>query len=345
MYNYHKLKQLLLKNNFLFHKSQYLNCYEMMLLMREFEEKTNQLYYEQKIGGFCHLYTGQEACITGVITALNKFDKYITSYRDHVHPIALGTSPKYIMAELFAKNTGISKGKGGSMHIFNKSKNFFGGHAIVGSQIPIGVGISFAEKYKKTKNLCITFFGDGAVRQGSFHESFNLAMLYKLPIIFLIENNEYAMGTSVKMSSNVINLYKLGASYNMSSEVINGMSVEKVHNSVYNAAFKIKNNNCPHLIECKTYRYKGHSMSDSAKYRSKEELEKYKKIDPIEIIKNTILKNNFSTKKKLNLILIKIKKIIYESMKFAENSSFPSYKNIYNNIYNNSDNYYSFFNF
>ena len=304
-----------------------------MFLIRKFEEENIKLYKKEKIGGFCHLYIGQEACIVGAVSALSQFDKYITSYRDHAHPLGLGTPLKYIMSELFAKLVGLSKGKGGSMHIFDKNKNFFGGHGIVGSQIPIGTGIAFSEKYSKNKNLCIIFLGDGAVRQGAFHESFNLAMLYKLPIIFIIENNQYAMGTSLKMSSNVTDLYKLGLSYNMSSEVIDGMSVEKVYNSIYKAAYKIRNGNYPYLIECKTYRYKGHSMADFIKYRNKKEFIDYKKKDPIEQIKNTILKNNFFTKKKIDLISNKIEKEVFKSIKFSENSLFSSFKNIYNNVY------------
>ena len=332
----YKIKNIFLKNNLFLHKCQYLNWYEIMLLIREFEEKVGQLYAEQKIDGFCHLYTGQEACIVGAITALSRFDKYITSYRDHGHPIALGSSLKYIMAELFSKITGLSRGKGGSMHIFDRKRNFFGGHGIVGSQISIGTGIAFAEKYKKTKNLCITFLGDGATKQGSFHESFNLAMLYKLPVIFLIENNGYAMNTPVGMSSNVLDLYKLGSSYNMKSECVDGMSVEKVHNAIYNAAFNVRNNGSPYLIECKTYRYKGHSMFDSTK-NNKKELKKYKKIDPIEMIKKTIIKNNFSINKDLDLIMLKVKKIITDSVNFSEKSSFSNLKDIYNNIYCNNN--------
>src|SRR5210317_1569054 len=210
-----------------FSKKQYLEWFEQMLLMRRFEEKAGQLYGQQKIKGFCHLYIGQEACAAGSVSALRKGDKYITAYRDHAHPIALGSDPNKVMAELFAKETGISKGRGGSMHIFDKENGFFGGHGIVGGQIPLGAGIAFAEQYKKTDKLCITYMGDGAVRQGAFHEALNLAMHYKLPVIFAIENNGYAMGTSVQRTSNVTDLYTLGEAYDMPSKSVDAMNVEE----------------------------------------------------------------------------------------------------------------------
>ncbi|HMI64787.1 MAG TPA: pyruvate dehydrogenase (acetyl-transferring) E1 component subunit alpha, partial [Cyclobacteriaceae bacterium] len=268
-----------------FPKETYLFWYESMELMRKFEDKAGQLYGMQKIRGFCHLYIGQEACAAGAISALTKDDSYITAYRDHAVPLALGTDPKAVMAELFAKETGISKGKGGSMHIFDKAHHFFGGHGIVGGQIPLGAGIAFAEKYNKTKNLCMCYMGDGAVRQGAFHETLNLAMLWKLPVIFAIENNGYAMGTSVKRTSNVTELYTLGDAYDMPSEPVDAMSVEAVHLAVARAAERARSGEGPTLLEFRTYRYKGHSMSDPAKYRSKEEVEEYKMRDPIEVVK------------------------------------------------------------
>src|SRR3954466_8283211 len=213
-------------------KETYLFWYESMQLMRKFEERAGQLYGMQKIKGFCHLYIGQEACVAGAVSATTKDDKWITAYRDHAHPLALGTDPKAVMAELFAKETGISKGKGGSMHIFDKEHGFFGGHGIVGAQVPLGAGIGFAEKYNKTGNLCICYMGDGAVRQGAFHEALNLAMLWKIPVIFVIENNGYAMGTSVKRTSNVTELYTLADAYDMPSEPVDAMSVEAVHTAV-----------------------------------------------------------------------------------------------------------------
>ena len=314
-----------------------MHWYESMLLMRRFEEKAGQLYGQQKIKGFCHLYIGQEACVAGAVSALEKDDKYITAYRDHAHPIGLGTDPKYIMAELFAKATGISKGKGGSMHMFDREHNFFGGHGIVGGQIPLGIGIAFAEKYKKTKNLCVTYMGDGAVRQGAFHESLNLAMVYKLPVILVIENNGYAMGTSVERTSNVTELYTLGESYDIPSEPVDAMKVEDVHKAVAKAAERARSGGGATLLEFRTYRYKGHSMSDPAKYRTKEEVAEYKSQDPIEQVKKTILTKKMATEKQLSEIDQKIKQQVAESVEFAEQSPFPEPPEAFKDVYVQTD--------
>lgn len=320
-----------------FSKETYLFWYDNMQLMRKFEERAGQLYGMQKIKGFCHLYIGQEACVSGAVSALTKDDKWITAYRDHAHPLALGTDPKAVMAELFAKETGISKGKGGSMHIFDKEHGFFGGHGIVGAQIPLGAGIAFAEKYNKTKNLCMTYMGDGAVRQGAFHEALNLAMLWKLPVIFVIENNGYAMGTSVQRSSNVTELYKLGLAYDMPSEPVDAMSVEAVHIAVAKAASRARAGEGPTLLEFRTYRYKGHSMSDPAKYRSKEEVEEYKQRDPIEVVKKAILEKKFATEKELEAIDQRILQQVEEAVKFAEESKFPDASEALKDIYAQQD--------
>jgi pyruvate dehydrogenase E1 component alpha subunit len=320
-----------------FPKETYMFWYETMVLMRRFEEKAGQMYGQQKIRGFCHLYIGQEACAAGAASALVKGDKYITSYRDHAHPLCLGTEPKYIMAELFGKATGVSKGKGGSMHIFDKDRGFFGGHGIVGGQIPLGVGIAFAEKYNKTGKVCVTFMGDGAVRQGSFHESLNLAMTYKLPVIFAIENNGYAMGTSVARTSNVHDLYTLGKAYEMPSRSVDAMKVEEVHDAIAESAENARNGIGPTLLELRTYRYKGHSMSDPAKYRTKEELEAYKKRDPIEQVKDSILANGFATEKDLEAIEDQIKIKVEESVKFAEESPFPAEAESLHEVYEQKD--------
>lgn len=320
-----------------FPKEQYMFWYESMLLVRRFEEKCGQLYGQQKIKGFCHLYIGQEACAAGAASALEKGDKWITTYRDHGMPIILGTNPDNIMAELFAKATGCSKGKGGSMHIFDKEVGFVGGHGIVGGQIPLGAGLAFAEKYNKTGKLCICFMGDGAVRQGAFHETLNMAMTWKLPVIFVIENNQYAMGTSVERTSNVTELYKLGLAYDMPSAPVDGMSVEAIHNAVAEAAERAKSGNGPTLLEFNTYRYKGHSMSDPAKYRTKEELEEYKSQDPIEQVKATILENDFATVEELKEIDKKCKDIVLRSVKFAEDSPYPDLNQIYTDIYVQED--------
>lgn len=304
-----------------------------MLFMRRFEEKAGQLYGQQKIRGFCHLYIGQEACVAGAVSALKKGDKYITSYRDHVHPIALGSDPKAIMAELFGKETGISKGKGGSMHMFDKEKGFFGGHGIVGGQIPLGTGIAFADKYLGNDNLCVTYMGDGAVRQGSFHEALNLAMTMKLPVIFVIENNGYAMGTSVGRTSNVTELFKLGEAYDIPSSPVDAMSVEAVHHAVAEAAGRARRGYGPTLLEFRTYRYKGHSMSDPAKYRTKEELEEYKQKDPIEQVRETILQRKHATGEELKELDKKLKAEVQECVVFAENSKFPDSSEAYADVY------------
>lgn len=316
-----------------FPRETYMYWYESMQLMRKFEEKAGQLYGQQKIRGFCHLYIGQEACAAGAVSALDKGDKYITAYRDHAHPLALGTSPNAVMAELFAKATGVSKGKGGSMHIFDKSVNFVGGHGIVGGQIPLGAGIAFAEKYMGTKNLCICYFGDGAVRQGALHEAFNMAMLWKLPVIFCIENNGYAMGTSVSRTSNVTDLYTIGEAYDMPSEPVNGMDVEAVHEAIARAADRARSGEGPTLLELRTYRYKGHSMSDPQKYRTREEVEQWRLQDPIELVKKTILDNKLSTEDELNAIDEKIKGQVEESVKFAEDSPYPDPSEAFKDVY------------
>ncbi|QIX61530.1 pyruvate dehydrogenase (acetyl-transferring) E1 component subunit alpha [Hymenobacter lutimineralis] len=320
-----------------FPKETYLRWYEQMQLMRKFEEKAGQLYGQQKIKGFCHLYIGQEACVAGAVSALTKDDKWITAYRDHAHPLALGTSPNAIMAELYAKATGCSKGKGGSMHMFDKEVNFIGGHGIVGAQVPMGAGIAFAEKYNKTGNLCICYMGDGAVRQGALHEAFNMAMLWKLPVIFVVENNGYAMGTSVQRTSNVTELYTMGESYDMPAEPVNAMSVEDVHNAVARAAERARAGEGPTFLEFKTYRYKGHSMSDPAKYRTKEELEDYRSRDAIEAVRHTILTHNMASEEDLAAIDEKIKAQVLESVEFAENSPFPTADELYKDVYVQQD--------
>ncbi|MFM7193648.1 MAG: pyruvate dehydrogenase (acetyl-transferring) E1 component subunit alpha [Bacteroidota bacterium] len=316
-----------------FSKDQYMAWFESMMLMRRFEERCGQLYGQQKIKGFCHLYIGQEACAAGAVSALTPDDKWITAYRDHGHPLALGTDPRAIMAELYGKETGTTKGKGGSMHIFDKSKNFIGGHGIVGAQVPLGAGLAFAEKYLGTTNLCMTYMGDGAVRQGAFHEALNLAMLWKLPVIFVIENNGYAMGTSVGRTSNVTELYTLGESYDMPSESVDAMSVEEVHMAVARAAERARSGEGPTLLEFRTYRYKGHSMSDPAKYRTKDEVEEYKQRDPLEVVRKTILTGNMATEDELNAIEARINEVVEESVKFAEESAFPDASEAMTDIY------------
>ena len=320
-----------------FSKETYLSWFEQMLLMRKFEEKAGQLYGQQKIKGFCHLYIGQEACAAGSVSALKRGDKYITAYRDHAHPLALGSDAGKVMAELFAKETGLSKGRGGSMHMFDKENHFFGGHGIVGGQVPLGAGIAFAEQYKGTDNLCITYLGDGAARQGAFHEALNLAMTMKLPMIIVIENNGYAMGTSVSRTSNVTDLSKLGTAYEMPSEAVDAMSVENVHNAVARAAARARKGDGPTLLEFRTYRYKGHSMSDPAKYRTKEEVAEYKDLDPIEQVRKAIKKEKMATDAAIAKIEDKIKQTVADAVQFAEDSDFPKAEDAFEYVYAQED--------
>lgn len=315
----------------------YMYWYESMQLQRRFEEKAGQLYGQQKIRGFCHLYIGQEACSSGSVSALEKDDKYITAYRDHGHPLALGTSPNAIMAELFGKVTGTTKGKGGSMHIFDKEVNFVGGHGIVGAQIPMGAGIGFAEKYKGTKNVCICMMGDGAVRQGAFHEALNMAMTWKIPTIFVVENNGYAMGTSVERSSNVKELYTLAEAYDMPAEPVDAMDVEAVHEAVSRAAERARKGDGPTFLEFKTYRFRGHSMSDPQKYRTKEEVADWKSRDPIAMVKDRILTNEIATEEELTAIDKKIKQTVADAVKFAEESDYPEAKEAFEDVYADTD--------
>ena len=282
-----------------FDKATYLRWYKDMLLMRRFEEKAGQLYTQQKFGGFCHLYIGQEAILAGLSTAMGKEDRIITAYRDHAHPLMLGTPAKEVMAELYGRITGSSKGKGGSMHFFDKKRNLFGGHGIVGAQIAMGAGIAFADKYRGGDQVTYCFMGDGAVRQGILHETFNMAMIWKLPVVFVIENNDYAMGTSVERTSNVHDLYKLGLSYEMPAAPVNGMRCEDVHNAFSDAAAHVREGNGPFLLEIKTYRYRGHSMSDPGSYRTKEEVEDYKRRDPLEDVRRKLLGEKWATEAQL----------------------------------------------
>src|ERR1043165_8550027 len=320
-----------------FTREQYLDLYESMLLMRRFEEKTGQVYVQQKIKGFCHLFIGQEAIVAGTVSATRKEDKHITAYRDHAHPIGLGLHPKYVMAEMYAKVTGCSKGKGGSMHIFSKEHNFVGGHGIVGGQIPLGAGIAFAEKYKGTDNLCVCSMGDGAVRQGALHEAFNMAMTWKLPVIFIVENNMYAMGTSVERTSNVHDLWKLGLAYDMPSKAVDGLSVEAVHEAVEEAAKRARRGDGPTFLEMKTYRYKGHSMSDAQTYRTKDEVKEYQAQDPIEKVLATIKKNKWLSDAEIEAIEKNVDDIVAECVKFGEESPYPTADELYKDVYTQTD--------
>ena len=317
-----------------FSKETYLYWYELMQLIRQFESKAEEMYkMAGKIRGFFHVYNGQEAIAAGCMTATNQEDPFITGYRDHGLALAKGMSPNSAMAELFGKATGCSKGKGGSMHLFSKEHNFFGGHGIVGAQIGTGAGLAFAEQYRGSKNVVLCFFGDGAARQGMLHEVFNLAMLWKLPVVFICENNNYAMGTSIERTSNVIDIYKLADAYEMPSDKIDGMIPEAVHEGVVRAVKRARDGEGPTLLEMKTYRYRGHSVSDPQKYRSKDEVEDYKNQDPITKVHSTILENKFATIEELNAIDEKIASIVEASVKFAEESPWPDDSELLKDVY------------
>jgi pyruvate dehydrogenase E1 component alpha subunit len=317
-----------------FSKETYLYWYELMQLIRQFESKSEEMYkMAGKIRGFFHVYNGQEAIAAGCMTATNQEDPFITAYRDHGLALAKGMSPNSAMAELYGKATGCSKGKGGSMHFFSKEHYFFGGHGIVGAQIGTGAGLAFAEQYRGSKNVVMCFFGDGAARQGMLHEVFNLAMLWKLPVVFICENNNYAMGTSIERTSNVIDIYKLADAYEMPADKIDGMTAEAVHEGVARAVNRARQGEGPTLLEMKTYRYKGHSVSDPQKYRTKDEVEEYKNQDPITKVTKTILDNNFATEADLKAIDDKITLIVDASVKFAEESPWPDDSEVYKDVY------------
>ena len=305
-----------------------------MQLIRQFESKSEEMYkMAGKIRGFFHVYNGQEAIAAGCMTATNHEDPFITGYRDHGLALAKGMSPNAAMAELYGKATGCSKGKGGSMHLFDKANYFFGGHGIVGAQIGTGAGLAFAEQYRGSKNVVLCFFGDGAARQGMLHEVFNLAMLWKLPVVFICENNNYAMGTSIERTSNVIDIYKLADAYEMPSDKLDGMTPEIVHEGVARAVKRARDGEGPTLLEMKTYRYRGHSVSDPQKYRTKDEVEEYKDQDPIIKVRKTILENNFATEAALQEIDDKINVIVEASVKFAEDSPWPDDNEVLKDVY------------
>ena len=305
-----------------------------MQLIRQFELTAEEKYkMDGKIRGFFHAYIGQEAIAGGCMTATKPGDIFITAYRDHGLAIAKGVSVNSCMAELYGKSTGNAKGKGGSMHFFGKAVNFYGGHGIVGAQIGTGAGLAFAEQYKGTDNVVLCFFGDGAARQGILHETFNLAMLWKLPVIFICENNNYAMGTSVERTSNVVDIYKLADGYEMPADTIDGMNPETVHEGVSRAVKRAREKGGPTLLEIKTYRYKGHSISDPQKYRTKEEVDEYKEKDPVQQVANIIVSGKIAKKEELTAIDERVNGIVAESVKFAEESPWPADDEVYKDVY------------
>lgn len=309
------------------------NLFRQMLLIRRFEEKSAQLYGLRKIGGFCHLYIGQEAVAVGAIAAIDlKTDYVLTAYRDHGHALAVGIEPKSLMAELFGKATGCSKGKGGSMHFFDAQKHFFGGNGIVGAHIPIATGVAVKIKYLKEIGCVLCFFGDGAVHQGVFHESLNFAKIWHLPIVYIIENNQYGMGTHFDRVSAVHNLASTSCAYKIPNEQVDGMDVVQVYESVKAAVHQAKEKEMPSLLEIKTYRYLGHSMSDPAKYRTQAELDEQKKLDPILILKARMLKDNLITDAEVKTMDDDLKKIITEAVTFAEQSPDPELRTLYDDV-------------
>ena len=308
--------------------------YKKMLLIRRFEEKAGQLYGMGHIGGFCHLYIGQEAVVVGLESVADEGDQRVTSYRDHGHMIACGMDPKNVMSELTGKHNGYSKGKGGSMHMFSKEKNFYGGHGIVAAQVPIGAGLAFSNKYRKNKNLSFTYFGDGAANQGQVYETFNMASLWKLPVIFVIENNQYAMGTSLKRASSTPALFTRGAAFGIPGQAVDGMDVLKVREAGLTATKHCRAGNGPFILEMNTYRYRGHSMSDPAKYRTREEVQKMRsERDPIDTLRKELIETFSTSEETLKQIDRAVKNEISDAADFAISSEEPNLTELWTDIY------------
>jgi pyruvate dehydrogenase E1 component alpha subunit len=309
-----------------------------MYFWRKFEDKLAQVYIKQKVRGFLHLYNGQEAILAGALHVMDLTkDKMITAYRNHVQPIGMGVDPKKVMAELYGKSTGTSHGLGGSMHIFSKEHRFYGGHGIVGGQIPLGAGLAFADKYFKRDAVTLTFMGDGAMRQGSLHETMNLAMLWKLPVVFCVENNGYAMGTSVERTSSNTELWKMGLAYDMPCKPVDGMNPETVAVALDEAIQRARKGDGPTFLEIRTYRYRGHSMSDAQNYRTKKEVAEKQEEDPITYVKNIILDKKYATQKQLDEIDKRVKELVSECEQFAEDSPYPEKSLMYDAVYEQED--------
>ena len=314
-------------------KDELLSFYREMLLIRRFEEKSGQLYGMGLIGGFCHLYIGQEAVVAGVHANALPQDSVITSYRDHGHMLACGMDPKGVMAELTGREGGLSRGKGGSMHMFSREKNFYGGHGIVGAQVPLGTGLAFAHKYNQDGGVCYTYFGDGSVNQGQVYESFNMAQLWQLPVLYIIENNKYGMGTSIDRASSTTQLYQRGSAHGIPGEQVDGMDVVAVRDATAKALEYVRGGKGPYILEMLTYRYRGHSMSDPAKYRSKDEVSKVRsEQDPIDNLRQLILKTKAADEAALKDIDAEIKAIVTEAADFAKTSPEPDPAELYTDI-------------
>ena len=324
-----------IKTNSPFSKAQDLKAYEDMLLIRRFEEKAGQLYGMGHIGGFCHLYIGQEAVVVGMAMSMVEGDQMTTSYRDHGHMLACGMDAKGVMAELTGRQGGYSKGKGGSMHMFSREKEFYGGHGIVGAQVPLGAGLAFADKYKGNGKVSATFFGEGAANQGQVYETFNMASIWKLPVIFVIENNGYAMGTAVKRSAALAEeLFNRGSVYGIPGEQVDGMDVRAVKEAADRATEHCRSGKGPYILEMKTYRYRGHSMSDPAKYRTRDEVQKMREEhDPIEQVKRRLTENHNISDDDLKSIDVKIRKIVTEAADFAQADALPDASELWTDIY------------
>ena len=315
-------------------KGDLIKFYRNMLLIRRFEEKAGQLYGMGLIGGFCHLYIGQEAVVVGLEAASKEGDKRITSYRDHGHMLACGMDPNGVMAELTGRSGGYSKGKGGSMHMFSKERNFYGGHGIVGAQVPLGAGLAFADKYMENQSVTFTYFGDGAANQGQVYETFNMAALWKLPVIFVIENNQYAMGTAQERSTSSPEIYTRGDSFGIKGEAVDGMDVVAVRDAGVKAAAHCRAGKGPYILEIKTYRYRGHSMSDPAKYRTREEVQKMRaQRDPIESIRSLLVSEKLSTEEEIKIIDKEIKEIVNSCAEYAKESPEVPAEELWTDIY------------
>ena len=315
-------------------KEQEVHAFEQMLLIRRFEERAGQMYGMGLIGGFCHLYIGQEAVVVGMHLAIEDGDQVITGYRDHGHMLASGMDPRGVMAELTGRSTGYSLGKGGSMHMFSREKDFFGGHGIVAAQVPLGTGLAFANRYRKNDRVCLTYFGDGAANQGQVYESFNMAELWKLPVVYIIENNRYAMGTSVVRSSAQTDFSKRGLSFNIPGEQVDGMDVRTVKAAGDKAVQWCRSGKGPYILEMLTYRYRGHSMSDPAKYRTREEVQKVRdESDPIELVRQRLIDNGWASEDQLKAIDKKVRDTVTEAAEFAQAGPEPDASELWTDIY------------
>lgn len=312
-----------------------IDLYRQMLLIRRFEEKSAEVYSAGKIGGFCHLYIGQEAVAVGALSAIRRDDYVVTSYREHGHALAKGMSPESVMAELYGKATGCSKGKGGSMHMFDKTVNFLGGHGIVGGQIPLATGAAFASKYQGTDQVTLCFFGEAAVNQGAFHESLNMAQLWKLPCIYICENNQYGMGTSLERAMSLRDIAQKACAYEMASEFVDGMDVLAVREATERAVERGRKDSLPTLLEIRTYRFMGHSMSDPGNYRTRAEIEKYQERDPIKLFSASLREEKIADDSLLERIDAEVREQVEQSVRFAEESPFPAPEELYTDVYAN----------